>query len=335
MLGRVLDMIIAQTARLGYRDDAILRDYAYSDVWVPSGGTRVVPLVAFTQTPPSYRSAAFAFTEGAAESPGIVVEGIERWARRCSSSLRAKWCRRGRFMRAAPRGLSIASRSIACPSDFRSTVTTGCSDAIYRAKSIGRIEKDYQLAFVDIGLIPAIEGEIQTKLDRLIREAVTDLRRVTNNQAMRLLFRGVFWLLAAKILTDRRNERAQSWNADRVADVLSSMGEFYKLGNDTQIWPARTLALLTPVWAAFRAGFNVANISADDLSYVYESTLVTPQARAQFGTHSTPRHVADYILDRFRLWEFGATPPTVYEPFAGAGRILRLSFAPDARRPAP
>ena len=100
------------------------------------------------------------------------------------------------------------------------------------------------------------------------------------------------------------------------------MGDYYTLGRDTQIWPKHTLKVLQPVWLAFRAGFNVANISADDLAYVYESTLVTPQARAQFGTHSTPRHIADYILDRFRLWEFGAQPPRVYEPFTGAGVFL-------------
>ena len=96
--------------------------------------------------------------------------------------------------------------------------------------------------FVDIGLIPAIEGEIQTKLDRLIREAITNLRSVTNNEAMRLLFRGVFWLLAAKILTDRRNERAQSWNADSVADVLSSMAKFISWGTTRKSGqPARSL----------------------------------------------------------------------------------------------
>ena len=192
------------------------------------------------------------------------------------------------------------------PERFREHSHHWTPEAIYRAKSIGRTRRTTQLDFVDIGLIPAIEGEIHTKLDRLIREAVSGLRSVTNNETMRLLFRGVFRLLAAKILTDRGNERAKSWNADSVADVLSSMGDYYTLGNDTQIWPPRIVDLLKPVWAAFRAGFNVANISADDLAYVYESTLVTQQARAQFATHSTPRHVADYILDRFRLWEFGA-----------------------------
>jgi hypothetical protein len=242
MLGRVLDMIVAQTTKLGYRDDAILRNYAYSDVWVPSGGTRVVPLVAFTQTPPSYRSAAFAFTEGAAESSGTLVEGHRALGAPLffviEGDVVSAW---QVYARRAPRLLDRFPVD-RLPERVHEHRNDWAPDAIYRAKSIGRIEKDYQLAFVDIGLIPAIEGEIQTKLDRLIREAITNLRSVTNNEAMRLLFRGVFWLLAAKILTDRRNERAQSWNADSVADVLSSMAKFISWGTTRKSGqPARSL----------------------------------------------------------------------------------------------
>lgn len=322
MLGRILDMVIAQTTMLGYRNDAIRRDYAYSDVWMASGGTRSVPLVAFTQTPPSYRSAAFAVTEGAAESAQALVEGHRALGAPLffviESDMVSVW---QVYARQAPRLLDRFPID-RLPEQFREHRDEWAPDAIHRAKSIGRVDKNYQLDFVDVGLIPAIEGEIHTKLDRLIREAVVDARNVTNNDVMRLLFRGVFRLLAAKILTDRQHARARLWDADSVTDVLSSMGDYYALGKDTQIWPARTVALLKPVWSAFRGGFNVANISADDLAYVYESTLVTPRARAQFGTHSTPRHVADYILDRFRLWEFGTAPPKVYEPFAGAGVFL-------------
>lgn len=47
----------------GYRAEAVVRDYAFADVLHPSAVTRKVPLVAFTQTPPSYRAAAFAVVE--------------------------------------------------------------------------------------------------------------------------------------------------------------------------------------------------------------------------------------------------------------------------------
>jgi hypothetical protein len=318
-----LGLIAREARKLGYRGDAQQRrNYAYSDVWMASGGTRSVPLAAFTQTPPSYRSAALAVAEASqAEASGLVeshralgaplffvIEGetVSSW------QVRAK---------EPPRFLERFSVK-QLPETFDRHSEEWAPDVIHRAKSIGRVDSTYQRDFVDVGLIPAIEGEIHTKLDRLILEAMANVGNVNSDEAMRLLFRGVFRLLAAKILTDRMNERAERWNADSVADVLSKMGDFYLRGKDTQIWPAATLASLGPVWASFRAGFNVANISADDLAYVYESTLVTRAARAEFGTHSTPRHIADYVLDRFRLWEFGTTPPNVYEPFAGAGVFL-------------
>ncbi len=51
---------IAEAARsTGYRREAVLRDYAFADVLDPAATTRRVALAAFTQTPPSYRSAAF------------------------------------------------------------------------------------------------------------------------------------------------------------------------------------------------------------------------------------------------------------------------------------
>ncbi len=319
---RILDLVAKQTAMLGYRDDAVRREYAYSDVWVASGGTRSVPMVAFTQTPPSYRSAAFAVAEGTASSAQALVDSHRALGAPLFFVIEGDEVSSWQvYARQAPRLLDRFPVDL-LPETFRLHRDEWTPDVIHRAKSIGRVDTNYQRDFVDIGLIPAIEGEIHTKLDRLIREAVADVRQVSDGQTMRLLFRGVFRLLAAKILTDRQSARAQSWDADNVADVLSAMGEYYALGKDTQIWPAHTLALLDPVWRAFRAGFSVANISADDLAYVYESTLVTPQARARFGTHSTPRHVADYILDRFRLWEFGAQPLNVYEPFAGAGVFL-------------
>jgi len=319
---QVLDLVVEQTTNLGYRQDAIRRDYAYSDVSEMVGGTHRVPLVAFSQTPPSYRSAAFAVAEGSFNRASNIVESHRSLGAPLffvvDNDKVSTW---QVYARQTPRLIErfyVAELS----ERFAQHREEWGPDSIYRAKSIGRVDKKYQLSFVDVGLIPAIEGEIHTRLDRMIREAVAHVRKVTNNEAMRLLFRGVFRLLAAKILTDREHPRPKSWEADSVADVLSSMGDYYSLGNDTQVWPANTLALLEPVWATFRSGFNVANISADDLAYVYESTLVNPQARANFGTHSTPRHVADYILDRFRLWEFGAAPPKVYEPFAGAGVFL-------------
>jgi hypothetical protein len=318
----IIDVIAVETEKLGYKTDAIRRNYSYSDVWSSSASTRSVPFAAFTQTPPSYRSAAFAAIEAPANGAAAAVRehralGAPLFFVIESQDVSA-WqvyaVKVPRFLgRVSPRAL---------PDYFRKSKALWAPDAIHRAKSIGRVDASYQLDFVDVGLIPAIEGEIHTKLDRLIREAVAGTRELTSDEAIRVLFRGVFRLLAAKILMDRRHPRALTWDSDDVWSVLSAMGNYYSLGNDRQAWPRAALTALKPVWETFKSGLNVANISADDLAYVYETTLVTDKARADFGTHSTPRHVADYIVSHLRLWEYGVSPPRVYEPFAGAGVFL-------------
>ena len=55
-----VDIIAKAAQSTGYRDEAIVRDYAFADVLDPADTTRTVSLAAFTQTPPSYRSAALA-----------------------------------------------------------------------------------------------------------------------------------------------------------------------------------------------------------------------------------------------------------------------------------
>ncbi|MBO6773428.1 MULTISPECIES: N-6 DNA methylase [unclassified Thalassospira] len=328
----LLDIIEHESAKLGYHDQTLRRNYSFGNVWGEGNTTCTVPLAAFTQTPPSYRSAAFAVIEALEEPAGETI-------------LRYRALGAPVFLAIEPKQISAwqvyADKSPqkfaefgldAIPNFFAERRESWAPDRIHRAKSIGRIEPKAQLDFVDLGLMPAIAGEIHLKLDRLIREAVADAREFNGDDAIRILFRGVFRLLAAKILMDREHDRAQSWNAGDVRSVLNAMDKFYKLGNVSQAWSVSAIAALEPVWRTFCTGFNVANISADDLAYVYESTLVTDRARAEFGTHSTPRHVADYIVGRLKLWEFCTTPPLVIEPFTGAGVFLgsALRFMRDA-----
>ena len=71
-----------------------------------------------------------------------------------------------------------------------------------------------------------------------------------------------------------------------------------------------------------RAAINFRNISSDSLAFVYENTLVTADTRKRFGTHSTPRQVAEYVVNKLNLGRFAPEDITIYEPFAGAGMFL-------------
>ena len=193
--------------------------------------------------------------------------------------------------------------------------------AIHRAKSIGQADATYQLDFVDVGLIPAIEGEIHQKLDRLLRDALPQPEEETSIADTAALFQGVFRLLAAKTLIDRKHEWSIGWDTSDVASVLSGIGKYYRLPGE-HFDPLHVQQRLESAWRVLSRGLNVANVSADDLAFVYENTLVTPTSRRVFSTHSTPRHVASYIVRRLSFWGKEPRPLKIYEPFSGAGVFL-------------
>jgi hypothetical protein len=303
---------------IGY--SAIVEGYTFSDVFAAgANATRTVSLAAFTHTPETYRSAAMAVVTEGERGPEVAV--------REHSALGAPlffiierdqvsvWQAYGN---AAPRLLDRVELS-AVSHLFESKRPVWNPQAIHRAKLIGRVDTSFQLDFVDLGLLPAIEGQIHEKLNYLLARA---LEAATGSPAVqaRDLFHGIFRLLAAKILQDRGHTLATKWKADQVSSVLTVIGEYYGLSRQFDL-RAMATSLRAP-WNILSNGISVANISAEDLAFVYENTLVTPQTRRELGTHSTPRHVAEYVVSRLGLWSNGANPPTVFEPFAGAGVFL-------------
>lgn len=319
-----VEIITKAALSTGYRHEAVLRDYAFADVLDPAAPTRKVALATFTQTPPSYRSAALGVVTDDARDPHVVVaehralgapilfvvtgDDVSVWQVRIVTP---------------PRILTRLSAA-ELPALFERNREAWQPEAIHRAKSIGAVESNYQLDFVDAGLLPAIEGEIHTKLDRLLAETLADAHQATGRRRLdeRLLFRVVFRLLAAKVLQDRGHPFAEDWNPLDLHSVLSAIERYYQLeavplADYHAVHPAFEAA-----WTKLRAGINFSNISADDLAFVYENTLVTPKTRRHFGTHSTPPQVAEYIVRNLELWRHDVATLRVYEPFVGAGVFL-------------
>ncbi|XKM39914.1 N-6 DNA methylase [Rhizobium ruizarguesonis] len=312
--------IVKGLGGLGYPAEALLSNYSFADVLSPTGETREVALAAFTQTPPSYRTAAFGVAEagsggsdltllralGAPMIFAVAGEHVELWQ-----------------VHASKPASRIAVATIDTLGDlFARNAEHWSPRAIHRAKAIDTEPlADRQFDFVDTGLLIAIEGEVHVKLDALLRETLASVVDVRGRPAMdaRLLFQATFRFLAAKILTDRGHESAANWVGGSVDEVLHGIDLYYGLG--TIVPSPRDREQLETVWAGIRAGINFRNISADDLAFVYENTFVTSEARAAFGTHSTPRQMAEHIVRRLELWR-NADRVRVYEPFTGAGVLL-------------
>lgn len=317
--------IIAKAARsTGYRDEAIVRDYAFADVLDPADTTRTVSLAAFTQTPPSYRSAALAAVSAGAGDTLELVKAHRALGAPLLFVIEGDqvslWQVRGD---APPRVLERLPVSDV-PALFERHRETWRPDAIHRAKSIGAIDRNYQLDFVDLGLLPAIEGEIHLKLDRLLVDTITAASNAQRGKApeTRLLFRVVFRLLAAKVLEDRQHPYAQGWDVADLASVLRAIESYYSLASVPISIRQKMSPAFSAAWECLRGGISFANISSDDLAFVYENTLVTPEARKHFGTHSTPRQLAEYAVVRLELHRYKPDELSIYEPFAGAGTFL-------------
>jgi hypothetical protein len=316
-----IDRIAMETARLGYRADAIVRDYPFSTLTtLGTSTTKRAPLAVFTQTPPSYRSAAFGASISDESGSELLVREFRDLGAPLFFVVEGDIVSVWQVYAGGPPRLLERAPLDAIDRLFDARRDVWGPDSIHRAKSIGRFNAAYQLDFVDVGLMPAIEGQIYEKLDRLLNETLAATREAGVLDDDKALFQGVFRLVAAKILTDREHHASTTWNASDVRTVLAGIGSFYGL---TDSFPVEASSgKLSDAWDILRSGLNVSNISADDLAFVYENTLVTPETRRIYGTHSTPRHVAEYIVGRLDLWRDTLDPPKVYEPFAGAGVFL-------------
>ena len=150
----VLEKIITATEQLGYRPDAVRRDYAYSDVWSAPAPIRRVPFVAFTQTPPSYRSAAIAAVHATESGASATVSSHRALGAPLIFVIEPHQVTRWQvYSNKAPRLLDRCALD-EIDEYFAKHQEEWKPDAIHRAKSIGRIDANYQLDFVDVGLIP-------------------------------------------------------------------------------------------------------------------------------------------------------------------------------------
>jgi hypothetical protein len=316
-----------EIVKVGYGNSAVVENYVFSDVFAGVPGDRLVPLAAFTQTPPSYRNAAFGvIAPDTRDAETIVAEYRALGAPLLfllSSDTVTVWQVRSqqppRVIAQAPLD-NLAALFAEHRQDWNPS-------AIHRAKSIGAIDKNYQLDFVDAGLLPMVEGQVHAKLDRLIEQTLAETLRLYRRRGNaqldhRALFRATFRLLAAKVLQDRGHLLSKQWDPNDIDSVLETISQYYGLPRLADERADLHKRVFGAAWGQLRNGINFRNISSDDLAFVYENTLITPETRKHFGTHSTPRQVAEYVVSRLEFWRSSPEAPDIYEPFAGAGVFL-------------
>lgn len=312
---------------IGYRPDLLWSDYQYASVSRTAYTVNSVSLAAFAQVPPSYRNACIGVivSNGQAGAAHVAQHGslgapmifeiagdvVHRWKITSSGVPELRE--------------SIPTNEI--EEVFLANKEKWGPDRIFRAKAISpTLEIIEQLDFIDIGLMPALEGMIHEKLDRLLRNTLTIITNTyeaiypekPNHDE---LFRLVFRLIAAKLLRDR--EHGGNWNSDNGAVVLQAVEEYYRIGPESLLLGnMRRREILDQAWEQVSSAFHFQNLSVDDLAFIYENTLITEETRKDLGIHSTPRQVAEYIVQKLPFEYLPEDDRHVLEPCAGHGVFL-------------
>ena len=340
---QVLQQLKHEFQSIGYVGGLLQEDYAFADVLGSENTVRQIPLAAFAQEPPSYRTASFGVAVANGRSGPESIQD-----HRALGAPQILEVGEGRVFRwkVTGKGMPVLLEQVESNqlSDlFSRHREDWAPQRVLRAKSASTIAT--QLDFLDLNLLPLLDYEVRTKLDRLLRDTVFLAVETFRQQApfrenhYPPLFRLIFRLIASKVLADRRHPG--NWMMDDPSSVIENIEGFYF--KDAEPEPVlEHYKTQLAIWDRIRSTFHFQNLSVDSLAYVYENTLVTQETRKSFGIHSTPPVIAEYIVRRLPFDSLEPTERRVFEPFSGHSvflvaamqqmrELLPSNMAPDER----
>jgi len=317
---------------IGYQEELLRSQYQFADFLSPSYPVREIQLAGFAQQPPSYRTARFGVlvAPGANEhiadfmalgAPHVFVidpatREVGRWIFQVGKS---------------PQRVEQISAD-ALFATIQAHRHAWGPESVLRTQSIGAHAGPVQLDVSDYGLLPALEREAHQKLDQLFGRAITmasEAYRQRHHKELeaedyRRLFRLIFRLVAAKLLTDRQHPG--HWANTDVTIVIRNINDFYfRALQPEHILPG--IAVQQAVWDDIRTGFHLQNVSLEALAYIYENTFVSQDIRRAYGTHATPPEVAEFMVRQLPFETISdRNQRTVFEPFAGHAPFLTAAL---------
>ena len=219
-------------------------------------------------------------------------------------------------------------------------------DRLWRAKNLGRVDKDQQLGFVDIGLMPLLEDEMGEHLGNLMKRVISSLQegftegQLQKSESQRWIFRAAFWLLCAKILQDKRVKSFVQLDLADTEAVIETVTTHYGAQDKVEVKTGRQQSALEVAAGKINTFASLSNLTTEAFGYMYENVLVDKRLRSALGIHATPSYLVDYIV--WQLWPWIKQIPeeqrVVLEPacghapfLTGAMRLLRELFEGDEK----
>jgi hypothetical protein len=310
-------------ASIGFPKRQIISQYEFVDL-LGKSETRKVDLGIFGQEPVNYKSACFAVH---ALPNSLDLENVVRSFRSIGASqffiIDNGTTQRWLNLRSGPQlRESIATKD--APRMILSHKKYWNPETMMRMRSGFQQPMPEQIDFVDLGLIPALEKEASSKIDSLIRRALHFAESYSKPRRLKYdaqdLFRILFKLLTAKLLSDRGVDIEGGINFAKPLETLQAVNRFYKINNNKIIDEPDDL--LSQMSSTIGGSFSFKNLSVDTLTYVYENTLVIQNKRKEFGIHSTPSYLADFIIGNLPLRDFPHEKLTLTDPMCGHAIFL-------------
>ena len=305
---------------LGYSDALLREDYVFADLSGDQPELRSIALAIFAQEPPTYRSATF----GVARSNGMSGEPFVQEHRSLGAPQVFEVGHDGiRLWKLTNQGTPSHLREVA-PDDIEDLFLEHGDQWSPRSALQAKLAPT-QMDLFDRGLMSLLDREVSEKLDRLLQDAIGLGRETLEEQGIFTaehepqLYALISWFVAAKVLRDQGVPGG--WNRVDPEEILQAVGQFYfkQRSLNSVLHDPRTRAA---VWKRINAGFQFQNLTLDAYAYAYENTLVTSAARRSFGIHSTPREIAEYIVDQLPFEDLARDDRKVFEPFSGHAVFL-------------
>jgi hypothetical protein len=192
-----------------------------------------------------------------------------------------------------------------------------------------------QMWFVDVGLMPALERQAGEALNRLVTQAIRTLTdelrpKIRSRADLEGVYKTAFWLLAAKLLRDKRVRGFATLDLTDAASVFEVVGEHYRDARDYPPGGHDWMPAIRATADAIGKWGYLGNITTESLAFLYETALIdAPRKRGRsrsgakandvrktLGIHSTPSPLVDHMLAQ--LWPLIEEIPLenrrVYDP---------------------
>ena len=313
---------------IGYDGQDIRRDYAFVDFEGQNSLTRTASLAAFSARPHSYRNSCVAVISSDNRNFG------ENWVwnhRTLGSPLIFEikndvvqpWSLGAQKAKLAGELFPAANLEIA----FQQNRNIWNPQYLSRVKnSLGPIP-DRQLDFFDVGLLPMLEGFFQKKLKSLLEKSFAETEncfREVHGAEPRSdeLFAYLFRFVTAKVFQDRADVEGWSHLSDPkeiLQKAISHSGSKSGAQLSQEFLDAR---VLNTAWHSIATTLNFQNLSIPDLAVIYEDSFINAEKRKEFGVHSTPVGLANYIIENLPWDRIPLQERRVFEPFCGHGIFL-------------